>query len=58
MTDEATGVIHESQATKESRAAKDWPEALRLVYFFDGNRERLRIDRFFEEWAALRDLLP
>jgi len=31
---------------------------LRLLLFFDGDRKRLIVDRFFSEWDELRDLLP
>jgi len=56
MTDELTKA--ESGRVTRNRRARGYSDLLRLLLFFDGDRKRLIVDRFFSEWDALRDLLP
>jgi hypothetical protein len=57
MTDELTKV-EPGGPVATNRKRTGYSDLLRLLLYFDGDRKRLVIDRYFSEWAAMRDLLP
>jgi hypothetical protein len=58
MTDELTRAEPGREMAKIRKQLRGYSDVLRLLLYFDGDRRRLIVDRFFSEWDALRDLLP